>query len=182
MGIKPLYWTRQNGSVRVRVRTQGAARGARASPSRSIRKRVASYLRHACVPAPRAIYREVRKLDARRAARGDGARRDRDIATGTLPAVARRGQARTRPATRVEIVDELDGLLADAVQAADGVGRAARRVPVGRHQFLDGRRADAAGRGRPRQDLLDRVSRGRLQRGRPCARRSRSISAPIIPN
>ena len=36
LGIKPLYWTRQNGALRVRVRAQGAARRRRPRASRSI--------------------------------------------------------------------------------------------------------------------------------------------------
>ena len=59
-------------------------------------------------------------------------------------------------------------------------GRAGRRLPVGRHRFLDRRRAlpeifESAG-----AHLLDRLRGSRLQRGRICQGRRARISAPSI--
>ena len=67
-------------------------------------------------------------------------------------------------------------------QGTDDGRRAARRVPVGRHRFLDGRRADAVDEQPAGADLHDRLSPGRIQRGRARQGRWRGISAPITPS
>src|SRR5262249_16908014 len=108
LGIKPLYWTRQNGA------------GAFASELKALRAvadfaftvhsgAVASYLRHACVPAPATIFREVAKLAPGHrlevASSGVTVRRYWDLAD-----IARRAQHDCDRRPEAEIVDELHGL------------------------------------------------------------------------
>jgi asparagine synthase (glutamine-hydrolysing) len=115
LGIKPLYFTRQGGLL------------AFASELKAMRtldglefsldlESVGSYLRHACVPAPRAIYRDVEKLlpGHRIEVTAAGVRRH---CYWDLAAVARAGQSKLDRRCEREIVDELHALLADAVKA-----------------------------------------------------------------
>jgi asparagine synthase (glutamine-hydrolysing) len=114
LGIKPLYWSRQQNAF------------AFASELKSLRAvsdfsfnldpaAVAAYLRHSCVPAPRAIFREVNKLLP-------GERIEvtaRDIRHHTywdLPAIVRSRQAAITDAGFNDAVNELDALLSDAVK------------------------------------------------------------------
>ena len=114
MGIKPLYWTRQNGVFAFASELK-ALRAVQALGFALDPEAVALYLRHACVPAPRTIYRSVRKLMPGErleiTAQGETARLFWDI-----QAVARAGQATLDRRPEPEIVEELDGLLADAVK------------------------------------------------------------------
>jgi asparagine synthase (glutamine-hydrolysing) len=114
LGIKPLYWTRQNGAF------------AFASELKALRVldglafeldpgALASYLRYACVPAPGTIFRDVAKLApghrVEASPGGVAVRRYWDVAE-----VARRGQQARDHRPEPEIVDELHDLLADAVK------------------------------------------------------------------
>ena len=114
LGIKPLYWTRQNGAV------------AFASELKALRAladlaftldpgAVASYLRYTYVPAPATIFREVAKLAPghRLEVSGSGVsvRRYWDLAD-----IARRAQQDCDRRPEPEIVEELDALLGDAVK------------------------------------------------------------------
>ena len=164
LGIKPLYWTRQNGTFAFASELK-ALRAAGGLAFAIDPGALASYLRYACVPAPATIFRDVAKLAPghRVEARADGVTVHRywDVAE-----VARRGQQALDLRPEPDIVEELHDLLADAVKRQMVSRRAARRVPVRRHRFLDGGRPDAA-RGEPAgQDLLDRISRAGVQRGR----------------
>src|SRR5262249_14612563 len=113
LGIKPLYWTRQNGAF------------AFASELKALRAldglafdldpaALAAYLRYACVPAPGTIFRNVAKLAPgyrlEAGAAGVTVHRYWDIAD-----LARRGQQALDRRPEAEIVEELHGLLADAV-------------------------------------------------------------------
>ena len=114
LGIKPLYWTRQNGAF------------AFASELKALRAldvlafaldpgALASYLRYACVPAPGTIFRDVAKLAPghrlEASAAGVALQRYWDVAE-----IARRGQCAPDLRPELEIVEELHGLLADAVK------------------------------------------------------------------
>ena len=99
----------------------------------------------------------------------------------SLPDVARPGQsARSRG-------DEEEATSARRAAArrggpAHGRRRAARRFSVGRHRFIDRRRADAGAERAAGAHLLDRLSRGRVQRGASTPPLSPAISAPNIPS
>jgi asparagine synthase (glutamine-hydrolysing) len=114
LGIKPLYWTRQNGvfAFASELKALRALAGLTFALDPGA---LASYLRYACVPAPGTIFRDVAKLAPghRVEARADGVtvRRYWDVAE-----VARRGQQAPDLRPEPEIVDELHDLLADAVK------------------------------------------------------------------
>jgi asparagine synthase (glutamine-hydrolysing) len=113
-GIKPLYWTRQNGTFAFASELKGlrALDGLACTLDPGA---LASYLRYACVPAPATIYREVAKLAPGHRleanAVGTAMRRYWDVAE-----VARRGQESCDQRPERDIVEELHGLLADAVK------------------------------------------------------------------
>lgn len=114
MGIKPLYWTRQSGVFAF----ASELKALRAVPGLAFSldpEAVTLYLRHACVPAPRTIYRNVRKLMPGErlevTVQGQEARLYWDLQT-----IGCAGQSRLDRRPESEIVEELDGLLADAVK------------------------------------------------------------------
>jgi len=114
MGIKPLYWTRQNGlfAFASELKALRAVGGLALTLDPGA---VASYLRHLCVPAPRTIFREVEKLAPGHRLEVTDAnvtfRRYWDVAD-----VARRGQQACDSRSEPEVVEEFDALLADAVK------------------------------------------------------------------
>src|SRR3982074_3394011 len=114
LGIKPLYWTRQNGvfAFASELKALRAAGGLALTLDPGA---VASYLRYLCVPAPRTIFREVEKLAPGHRLEVDAAniavRRYWDVA-----GVARRGQQACDRRAEPDIVEELHALLADAVK------------------------------------------------------------------
>ena len=129
LGIKPLYWTRQNGVFAF----ASELKALRALPGLAFTVEpgaVASYLRYACVPAPATIFRDVAKLAPGHRLEIDGAgakvRRYWDLAD-----IARRAQQDCDRRPEAEIVEELDGLLADAVKR-----QMVSDVPIG--AFLSG--------------------------------------------
>ncbi len=114
LGIKPLYWTKQNGAFAFasELKALRAAGGLALSIDPGS---VASYLRYLCVPGPRTIFREVEKLAPGHRLEVTGTnvtvRRYWDVAE-----IARDGQQRRDERAEDEIVEELHGLLADAVK------------------------------------------------------------------
>ena len=114
LGIKPLYWTRQNGlfGFASELKALRAAGGLALTLDPGA---VASYLRYLCVPAPRTIFREVEKLAPGHRLEVNAAnvavRRYWDVA-----GVARRGQQAHDRRAEPDIVEELHALLADAVK------------------------------------------------------------------
>jgi asparagine synthase (glutamine-hydrolysing) len=114
IGIKPLYWTRQNGvfafASELKALRTVAGLAFAVEPGA-----VASYLRYACVPAPGTIFRDVAKLAPGHRIEVTGAgvtvRRYWDLAD-----IARRGQQACDGRPEPEIVEELHALLADAVK------------------------------------------------------------------
>ena len=114
LGIKPLYWTRQNGLFGFASELK-ALRSAGGLALTLDPGAVASYLRYLCVPAPRTIFREVEKLAPGHRLEVNAAnvavRRYWDVAD-----VARRGQQVRDRRAEPDIVEELHALLADAVK------------------------------------------------------------------
>ena len=114
LGIKPLYWTRQGGTLAFasELKALRAVAGLRFTVDPGA---VASYLRYACVPAPGTIFGEVAKLASGHRVEASRAnvtvRRYWDLAD-----IARRAQQDCDRRDESEIVEELDGLLADAVR------------------------------------------------------------------
>ncbi len=114
LGIKPLYWTRQNGvfAFASELKALRAAGGLALTLDPGA---VASYLRYLCVPAPRTIFREVEKLAPGHRLEVNAAnvavRRYWDVAD-----VAWRGQQACDRRAEPDIVEELHALLADAVK------------------------------------------------------------------
>jgi asparagine synthase (glutamine-hydrolysing) len=113
LGIKPLYWTKQKDTLAfaselIALRTLADLDFTLDTQS------LASYLRHACVPAPRTIYRDVAKLmpGERLEVTGEGVRTH---LWWDLAAIARDGQADPDRRAEDEIVEALDALLTDAV-------------------------------------------------------------------
>jgi asparagine synthase (glutamine-hydrolysing) len=114
LGVKPLYWMRQNRVIAFASELK-ALRAVKGLSFALDRESMSLYLRHACVPAPRTIYRDVCKLMPGQrlevTERGDVARLYWDVG-----AVARAGQAAPDLRSEAEIAEELDGLLADSVK------------------------------------------------------------------
>jgi asparagine synthase (glutamine-hydrolysing) len=113
LGIKPLYWTRQN-RVFAFASELKALRTVAGLAFTLDPGAIASYLRYACVPAPATIFREVAKL-------APGHRLELSDAGVTvrrywdLAGIARAAQSDCDRRPELEIVDELHDLLADAV-------------------------------------------------------------------
>jgi asparagine synthase (glutamine-hydrolysing) len=114
MGIKPLYWTRQNGIFAFASELK-ALRVLRSLAFDVDPQSVALYLRHACVPAPRCIYRGVHKLMPGQHLEVSAERETAEL-YWDVGKVAREGQASPDRRSAAEIADELDTLLADAVK------------------------------------------------------------------
>jgi asparagine synthase (glutamine-hydrolysing) len=129
LGIKPLYWTRQNGAFAFASELK-ALRAVAGFAFTVEPGAVASYLRYACVPAPATIFREVAKLAPGHRLEvghsGVTARRYWDLAD-----IARRAQQDCDRRSEPEMVEELDALLADAVRR-----QMVSDVPIG--AFLSG--------------------------------------------
>jgi asparagine synthase (glutamine-hydrolysing) len=114
LGIKPLYWSRQQNSFAFASELQPlhAVSGFAFTLDPAA---LGAYLRHSCVPAPQTIFREVNKLLP-------GERIEvtphkvRHHVYWDLPAIAGRHQANLTRASFDDVVDELDVLLADAVK------------------------------------------------------------------
>ncbi len=114
LGIKPLYWTRQNGALAF----ASELKALRAVPDFGFTLdpgAVASYLRYAYVPAPATIFRDVAKLAPGHRVEVCGGsvavRRYWDLAD-----IARHAQQHCDRRPEPDIIEELDALLADAVR------------------------------------------------------------------
>ncbi len=114
MGIKPLYWTQQNGvfAFASELKALKAAGGLAFDIDKDA---VAAYLRHACVPAPHSIYAQVHKLLPAERLEVSPERLEQHL-YWDLAAIARERQARITRKSFETVVDELDELLRDAVR------------------------------------------------------------------
>lgn len=129
LGIKPLYYTRQHGAFAFASEMK-ALRALRDLTFTLDPTAVGAYLRHACVPAPKSIFREVAKLmpSERIEVTAEGIRRH---SYWDLAAVANARQVDMTHASFDDVVDQLDELLRDAVKR-----QLVSDVPLG--SFLSG--------------------------------------------
>lgn len=130
MGIKPLYWGRQNGRIVFASELKAFEALPDWRPEINL-DALASYLRFAYVPSPHSIYRGIDKL-----APGTGVSIEADGKTDlwaywSLMDVATRGRAAPLELSAAEATDALESLLGDAVQR-----RLVSDVPLG--AFLSG--------------------------------------------
>ncbi len=114
LGIKPLYFSRQNGAVAF----ASELKALRVLPGFSFTLEpgaVAAYLRHACVPAPQSIFREVEKLlpGERIEITPQSIRRS---TYWDLAEIATRQQQSMAHGSFESVVDQLEVLLCDAVK------------------------------------------------------------------
>jgi len=130
LGIKPLYWTEQEGRLLFGSELKALRADAGWTPALD-RDALAAYLRFAYVPAPHTIYRGVRKLPpgAILAARGAGA--PTVTPYWSLAEIARAGQGARLALDEDAAAERLDALLRDAVGR-----RMVADVPLG--AFLSG--------------------------------------------
>lgn len=114
LGIKPLYVTRQQNffAFASELKALGAIRGISLNIDPAA---VAAYLRHACVPAPQSIYRDVSKLLPGERIEVTPGKVERHI-YWNLVAVAKRGQSVITGKSFDAVTDELESVLADAVK------------------------------------------------------------------
>ncbi len=112
---KPLYWTRQGGTFAFASELKALRAVASLSFALDLES-LSLYLRHACVPAPRTIYRAVQQADARRAAGSHARLARRQRVTGISARSRARASRGSIRRSEAEIVEELDGLLADSVE------------------------------------------------------------------
>lgn len=114
LGIKPLYFSKQNGALAFGSELK-ALRAVSAFSFTLDPAAVAAYLRHACVPAPHSIYREVEKLLPGERIEITSQNVNRFI-YWDLAEIAKRQQKRLTSASFETVVDQLDALLSDAVK------------------------------------------------------------------
>jgi asparagine synthase (glutamine-hydrolysing) len=114
LGIKPLYITRQQNFLAFasELKALSAIRGISLNIDPVA---VAAYLRHACVPAPQSIYRDVSKLLPGERVEVTPAKVERHT-YWNLAAVAKRGQSAITNRSFEAVTDELESVLADAVK------------------------------------------------------------------
>ena len=130
LGIKPLYWRFEGG----RLLFGSELKALRADTSwrpEVDREAVASYLRHAYVPAPRTIYQGVRKLEPGRFLTFRAGAEPVESQYWDARAIARDGLAAPFDLSDTELTDQLETLLKDAVGR-----RMIADVPLG--AFLSG--------------------------------------------
>ncbi len=130
LGIKPVYWRLEGG----RLLFGSELKALRAEPSwrpEVDQEAVASYLRHNYVPAPRTIYQGVRKLEPGRILTLRAGAEPVESQYWDARAVGRAGLAAPFALSDLELTDQLEALLKDAVGR-----RMIADVPLG--AFLSG--------------------------------------------
>ena len=155
----------------VRVRAAGAARRRRHRARAPIAQAMHAYLALGYVPSD--VRRHRGRAQAARPAR-IAVFEDGKLARGALLEAALRAAAAVGGGLR-------RGAAPPPVRGgedAPGVGRAAGRVPFGRHRFVGGRRDHEQGRREAGQDVLDRLRREGLLRGRATRARWRASTRP----
>ena len=130
LGIKPLYWSFENGLLLFGSELKALHAHPDFSPAID-RNAVASYLRHTYVPAPHTIYEQVHKLEPGRILVHDAETGPRTKVYWSLDDVVREGSSSPFEGSEEEAVERLDGLLRDAVSR-----RMVSDVPLG--AFLSG--------------------------------------------
>jgi asparagine synthase (glutamine-hydrolysing) len=132
MGEKPLYYG-HSGGVFLFASELKALRSHPQWQGEVNRDAVALYLRHNCIPAPWSIYRGIRKVPPAHyvVVRDWGKAVGEPICYWDLPAIAEAGLTRRDNADSMQLADELDELLRDAIGR-----RMIADVPLG--AFLSG--------------------------------------------
>jgi asparagine synthase (glutamine-hydrolysing) len=130
LGIKPLYWGRQNKRVIFASELKAFEMLPAWQPELN-RDGLAAYMRLAYVPAPHSIYRGIHKLEPGHVATIDANGQVEAAAFWSLEETAERGKASPLEFSDVEACDALESLLGDAVRR-----RLVADVPLG--AFLSG--------------------------------------------
>ncbi len=130
LGIKPVYWRFEGGRLLFGSELK-ALRADRGWTPEVDRQAVASYLRFTYVPAPRTIYKGVRKLEPGHYLTFRPGAEPRETRYWDARAIARAGMAAPFAASDEELTDRLEALLKDAVGR-----RMIADVPLG--AFLSG--------------------------------------------
>ena len=114
LGIKPLYWTQQNGMFAFASELKALRVLKEADFSIDLQS-VSAFLRHACVPAPRTIYRNVAKLSP--GERIEVTEFGLNVhCYWDVHGVAREKQRSLKARSDEAVIEELEALLADAVR------------------------------------------------------------------
>ncbi len=114
LGIKPLYWGRQNGRIVFASELKAFEALPGWQPELNV-DALASYLRLAYVPSPHAIYRGIEKLAPGHAATIAADGKAETWSYWTLADAVRRGQDAPLEVSDAEATDALEALLGDAV-------------------------------------------------------------------
>ncbi|SME93600.1 asparagine synthase (glutamine-hydrolysing) [Tistlia consotensis] len=130
LGVKPLYWTLQDGVLRFGSELKALRADPGFEPALD-RPALAAYLRFAYLPAPHTAYAGVRKLLPGHILSVAGGEEPRLECYWDALAIAEAGQRRPMTLSRHEAVDRLEVLLKDAV-----AGQTMADVPLG--AFLSG--------------------------------------------
>ncbi len=130
LGIKPLYWGRQNGRLVFASELKAFEVLPGWQPELD-RDALAAYFRFAYVPTPASIYRGIHKLAPGHVVTVDAEGAARSVAFWSLDAAVERGQAAPLEVSDGEACDALEELLGDAVGR-----RLVSDVPLG--AFLSG--------------------------------------------
>ncbi len=173
VGKKPLFYAQRDGVADASPRSCGALLQDDEIPREVDHVALDRYLAYGYVPAP--LTRAPRRAQAPAGAHARAA--DGRADARALLAARLRRRSSTR---RVEeLCERIRAALLEATRAPDDRRRPARRLPVGRHRLVGGRRGDGAGLARAGADVLDRLRRRALRRAAARAPRSPSASAPI---
>lgn len=125
VGIKPLYWFHEGGLTVFGSELKALREHPGWDPQLD-RDAIGAFMRHNYIPAPFSAYRNVRKLEAGcyvEIARG---RAPRQVRFWDMREVARNGLRQRRRLSDVQVVDEMETLLRDAVRR-----RMVADVPLG---------------------------------------------------
>lgn len=114
LGVKPLYWTRQNGALLFGSQPK-ALRAHPAFAAGLDRDALAAYLRLSYVPAPHSIFQGVRKLEPGRILTVRPGRELEETVYWDAEAAARDGLANPLNLSDTDATDTLEELLSDAV-------------------------------------------------------------------
>ncbi len=142
LGIKPLYWGRQNGRF-VFASELKALGAARLGPELN-RDALAAYMRLAT------CLRHTRSIAASASSR-PACRHRRAVIGSAIPSGVEEAAEQGKAARSLSATPKRARRLSAAGRASAPAGRrrAARRLPLGRHRFLGGRGADAGESARP---------------------------------
>ena len=142
LGIKPLYWAKF-GELFLFGSELKALRAHPGWTPRIDRNAVAAFMRHNYIPAPHTIYEGVHKLEPGVDPHTAVARRAADFALLGRPRGGARRNAASARRQRRRTDRTIGSAAAGRRRPPHDRRRAARRVSVGRHRFVDRRRADA---------------------------------------